>query len=67
MFVVLEKTGFDALKYVVHHPQLMHIPKILETPFIGSDAKNKKAPYKQEIAMLREGTFKPENLDELRN
>ena len=59
--------GFDALKYIVHHPQLMHLPKILETPFIGPDAKNKQAPYKQEIAMLREGNFYPEALDELRN
>ena len=58
--------GFDALKYIVHHPQLMHLPKILETPFIGTDAKNKQAPYKQEIAMLREGVFHPEALDELR-
>ena len=59
--------GFDALKYIVHHPQLMHVPKILETPFIGPDAKNKQAPYKLEIAMLREGEFHPEALDELRN
>ena len=59
--------GFDALKYIVHHPQLMHVPKILETPFIGTDAKNKKAPYKLEIAMLREGVFHPEPFDELRN
>ena len=58
--------GFDALKYIVHHPQLMHLPKILETPFIGPDAKTKQAPYKQEIAMLREGVFHPEALDEIR-
>jgi deoxyribonuclease IV len=58
--------GFDALKYIVHHPQLMDLPKILETPFIGPDAKNKKAPYKHEIEMLREGVFHPEALDALR-
>ena len=28
--------GFDALQYIVHHPQLMEIPKILETPFVGA-------------------------------
>lgn len=58
--------GFDALKTIVHHPQLMHIPKILETPFVGADAKNKKAPYKHEIAMLRDGEFRPELIDAMR-
>ncbi len=58
--------GFDALKYIVHHPQLMHIPKILETPYVGPDAKNKKAPYKAEIAMLRDGVFRPEEIESLR-
>jgi deoxyribonuclease IV len=58
--------GFETLRYIVHHPQLMHIPKILETPFVGSDAKNKKAPYKAEIAMLRDGVFRPEEIEALR-
>lgn len=58
--------GFDALKTIVHHPQLMHIPKILETPFVGADSKNKKAPYKHEIAMLRDGEFRPELIDAMR-
>ncbi|MCH7321104.1 deoxyribonuclease IV [Solibacillus sp. MA9] len=58
--------GFDTLKYIVHHPQLMHLPKILETPFVGSDAKNKLAPYKHEIAMLRDGEFRPELIDQMR-
>lgn len=59
--------GFEALKYIVHHDQLTQIPKILETPFVGTDAKNKKAPYKIEIAMLRDGQFQPELLDALRD
>lgn len=58
--------GFEALKYIVHHPQLLHIPKILETPFVGTDSKNKKAPYKAEIAMLRDGVFRPEEIEVLR-
>ena len=45
--------GFDALSYIVHHPQLMSIPKILETPFVGEDKNDKRAPYKFEIEMLR--------------
>ena len=59
--------GFDALKYIVHHPQLMHLPKILETPYVGADAKNKKAPYKIEIAMLRDGEFRPQEIEALRS
>ncbi|KGA95920.1 endonuclease IV [Alkalihalobacillus alcalophilus ATCC 27647 = CGMCC 1.3604] len=49
--------GFDALHKIVHHPQLTDVPKILETPFVGEDKKNKKAPYKFEIEMLRAGKF----------
>ncbi|QFF99458.1 deoxyribonuclease IV [Psychrobacillus glaciei] len=58
--------GFDALQYIVHHPQLMHIPKILETPFVGVDSKDKQAPYKVEIEMLRSKTFNPKAIESLR-
>lgn len=44
--------GFDTLYKVVHHPLLKGIPLILETPYY-----NEKAPYKQEIEMLRSGKF----------
>ncbi len=44
--------GFDTLYKVVHHPLLKGIPMILETPYY-----NEKAPYKQEIEMLRSGKF----------
>ncbi|KAF0818361.1 Endonuclease IV [Bacillus sp. ZZV12-4809] len=49
--------GFNALNYIVHHPQLKEIPKILETPYVGEDKNNKKAPYKHEIGMLRSQEF----------
>ncbi|MCM3091442.1 MULTISPECIES: deoxyribonuclease IV [unclassified Cytobacillus] len=49
--------GFNALNYIVHHPQLKEIPKILETPYVGEDKNNKKAPYKHEIEMLRSQEF----------
>lgn len=49
--------GFDALSYIVHHPQLVSVPKILETPYIGEDKNTKKPPYLQEIAMLRAKQF----------
>lgn len=51
--------GFEALSEVVHHPQLTDLPKILETPYVGEDKKDKKAPYGYEIDMLREKTFNP--------
>ncbi|MEN2464997.1 deoxyribonuclease IV [Ornithinibacillus sp. JPR2-1] len=52
--------GFDALHYIIHHPQLATLPKILETPYVGLDKKSKKAPYKFEIEMIRNGSFNPE-------
>ena len=51
--------GYDALKTIVHHPKLMHVVKILETPYV-----NGNAPYFNEIAMLKEGTFNPNVLDD---
>ncbi|MED3548966.1 deoxyribonuclease IV [Cytobacillus praedii] len=55
--------GFEALNYIVHHPQLMNVPKILETPYVGEDKNNKKAPYKHEIAMLRAKEYNENLLD----
>lgn len=57
--------GFDALNYVVHHPQLQGLSKILETPYVGEDKKNKRAPYGFEIAMLKEQTFDPDLLTKI--
>ena len=47
--------GFEALSYIVHHPDFMHVPKILETPWIPAEdgSKNSFPPYKEEIARLR--------------
>lgn len=49
--------GFDALHKVIHHPTLKDLPKILETPYVGEDKKNKKPPYRYEIDMVKEGVF----------
>ena len=35
--------GFDALSYIVHHPDFTDVPKILETPYIPSPTKEKKS------------------------
>ena len=50
--------GFDALNRIVHHPAFSSIPKILETPWvpIAGDPKNTRAPYLEEIALLRQHT-----------
>lgn len=59
--------GFDALNAIVHHPKLAHLPKILETPFVGEDKKNKKAPYLYEIDMLKKQEFNEDLLDDILN
>lgn len=59
------KIGFEALSYVVHHPELMHLPKILETPYVGTDKKNKKPPYRHEIHMLRDQQFNEQMKDDI--
>lgn len=57
--------GFDALNKIVHHEKLTELPKILETPYVGEDKKNKKAPYGFEIAMLKAGTFDSDLLEKI--
>ncbi|WP_374054321.1 deoxyribonuclease IV [Rossellomorea sp. FM04394] len=59
--------GFKALNYIVHHPQLQEVPKILETPYVGEDKKNKKPPYKYEIDMLKSQTFDEDVLTKILN
>lgn len=58
--------GFEPLNYIVHHPAFQDVPKILETPFVGEDPKNKKAPYKDEIEMLKASTFQPNKIELLK-
>ncbi|WP_404453033.1 deoxyribonuclease IV [Virgibacillus necropolis] len=57
--------GFEAMHKVIHHPQLKELPKILETPYVGEDKKNKKPPYKFEINMVKDGTFDSELKDKI--
>lgn len=61
--------GFEALNYIVNHPDFSHIPKILETPYVSStDEANDKLypPYKEEIALLRAQKYDPNLLDLIR-
>lgn len=46
--------GFDNLIKIIYNKKLEGIPKILETPYIED-----KAPYKEEIEMIRKKEFNP--------
>ncbi|MNC31770.1 putative endonuclease 4 [compost metagenome] len=45
--------GFETINKVVHHEALAGLPFILETPWIGKDAKTLRPMYEVEIALLR--------------
>lgn len=49
--------GFEPIGRIVHHPDFISVPKILETPYIpdADDPKKSWPPYKEEIARLRKG------------
>ncbi|MGC5327422.1 deoxyribonuclease IV [Brevibacillus sp. SYSU BS000544] len=45
--------GFDAMKYIVHHEKIRHLPLVLETPWIGKEKGKERPMYEVEIALLR--------------
>jgi len=45
--------GFEAMKRIVDHEKLAHLPMILETPWIGKDDATQRPMYEAEIALLR--------------
>ncbi len=51
--------GYDALRHIIYDERFENIPKILETPYVMDEESKKKTypPYKQEIAMIRDGVF----------
>ena len=53
----------------MHHPDFLHVPKILETPYIPSLENPKKTypPYRHELAMLRAGRFDHHLEENVRN
>jgi len=44
--------GFEAIKHVVSHEKLNHLPLILETPWIGKQSGKERPMYEAEIALL---------------
>lgn len=51
--------GFTALNQVAHLPEFARIPKIMETPWLKTDAGERFAPYGYEIAMLKAQKMNP--------
>src|SRR5699024_9293524 len=49
--------NLDTIHQVVHHPQQKDLTKIIETPYVGENKKNKKPPYKFEMEMIKKGDF----------
>ena len=49
----LGEIGFDILNGIAHNERIKDVPKILETPYIDG-----KAPYKEEIDMLKNQEFR---------
>ncbi|HIW71767.1 MAG TPA: deoxyribonuclease IV [Candidatus Levilactobacillus faecigallinarum] len=52
--------GFDVLNAVAHHPALVDVPKLMETPPVGPDRKHGANPHGYEVAMLRHQRFNPD-------
>jgi deoxyribonuclease-4 len=44
--------GFDTLNNLIHHEKLIHLPMILETPWIGKNETTQRPMYEAEIALL---------------
>ena len=52
----LGNIGFEALNYIVNHPDFVNVPKILETPYVPltEDLTTRDLPpYKEEIKMFK--------------
>ena len=56
--------GFDKLINVIYNKRVDNIPKILETPYVGTSL-GKFAPYKLEIEMIRNKNFNNNLVEEL--
>ncbi len=60
--------GFDALCAITRRPEFAETPIILETPYVPKPGSKTRdlPPYKQELAMLREGVFRENLLEQIR-
>ena len=54
--------GFDNMINIIYNERVKDVPKILETPYV-----NDKAPYKEEIKMIKSGIFNPNLINDIIN
>jgi len=61
--------GFDNLIKIIYHDKLKKVPKILETPYIKENPKDKISypPYKEEIEMIKNKKFNKNLFEEVIN
>lgn len=62
--------GFDNIINIIYNDRIKHIPKILETPYIGDTDDSKERiypPYKFEIEMIKNKKFDSNLLENIRN
>ena len=65
----LGKIGFENLIKIIYSKNLKEVPKILETPYISMDGGKDRTypPYKFEIEMIKNKTYNPKLLEDIRN
>ena len=63
------KIGFENLIKIIYSKNLKEVPKILETPYISMDGGKDRTypPYKFEIEMIKNKTYNPKLLEDIRN
>ena len=57
--------GFDNIIKIIYHDKLKNVPKILETPYVGTDTKY--PPYLFEIEMIRNKKFNSNLISDIEN
>lgn len=63
------RIGFENLIKIIYNKNLKEVPKILETPYISTDSGKDRTypPYKFEIEMIKNKTYNPNLLEDIRN
>jgi len=59
--------GFENLIKVIYNEKIKDVPKILETPYVSVDSKDKYPPYKFEIEMIRNKKFNDNLIQDIVN
>ena len=60
--------GFETINKICHEEKLKDVPKILETPYVGTSWEDKERlypPYKYEIEMLKKEVFNDKLLEDI--